>query len=136
MIALEKANRHAEAGEKVLFLCFNAYLKQDLEDKFKNDNIDFYTISGLACKLCDSREADYDKACEVLLDKFIRGRFEYKHIVIDEGQDFGIGIIERSGILKTLRDIVLDLDGTFYMFYDQLQLIQSFDLPECLKDAD
>ena len=34
LIAVEKARRHAEDGEKVLFLCFNVALRNYLEEKY------------------------------------------------------------------------------------------------------
>ena len=49
MIAAEKALRHAIAGERVLFLCYNSQLKDYLDKIYANENIDFYTISVFAC---------------------------------------------------------------------------------------
>ena len=54
MIAIEKAQRHANEGEKVLFLCYNAKLRDFLENNYPNSNIDFFTIASLACKKCSS----------------------------------------------------------------------------------
>lgn len=139
MIAAEKALRHAIAGEKVLFLCYNLQLKEYLENNYENENIDFYTISGFACKMCATSEADFGKLKNKLEDMYLSEQFPYKHIIVDEGQDFGMEDIEEADILQALKDIIVDntnLDGTFYIFYDKLQLIQSDDIPKYIEDAD
>lgn len=138
MIAVEKAHRHAATGEKVLFLCYNAYLKNFLQNNYTDNNISYYTIAGLACKLCDSPVADYNKLKQKLEDYYLAGNFPYKHIIIDEGQDFGNDDIEEADIIKLLYDIVIDSNdnGTFYVFYDRLQLIQARQVPEFIENMD
>ena len=139
MIAAEKALRHAVEGERVLFLCYNAQLKDYLEKNYSNENIEFYTISGFACKLCSTAEADYEKLKNKLEDMYLSEQFPYKHVIVDEGQDFGMDDIEEADILQVLKDIIVDntkLDGTFYIFYDKLQLIQSKSVPKYIEDAD
>ena len=59
-------------------------------------------------------------------------KFGYKHVIVDEGQDFGlvdqsIGINsetakEQCSIIDLIREIVLDFGGTFYLFYDKYRL--------------
>lgn len=138
MIAVEKAKRHASQGEKVLFLCFNNLLKNYLSENYAHDNISFYTIDGLACKVCYSALPDYMRFRNLLEDQFFAGNFEFKHIIIDEGQDFGQIKIEESDIIQFLQDIVLneDINGTFYIFYDKLQLVQGKQIPKYISEAD
>ncbi|MBR3354516.1 MAG: NERD domain-containing protein [Oscillospiraceae bacterium] len=138
MIAVEKARRHAAAGDKVLFLCFNSYLKDYLQSNYSDPNIFFFTIAGFVCSICDTSSPDYLKAKDVLDDMYFSGRFPYKHIIIDEGQDFGSDAIEEADILNLLHDIVTDesVDGTFYVFYDKLQLIQAKEMPAFIEDLD
>lgn len=139
MIAVEKAMRHASNGERVLFLCYNAYLKEYLADTFKHQNIDYLTISGFACKLCGTEQPDYKRACDKILDMYLSGTFPYVHVIVDEGQDFGMDNIEEADILQCIHDTVMDndeVDGTFYVFYDKLQLIQSKQIPKYISDAD
>lgn len=138
MIAVEKAKRHSLKGEKVLVLCFNNQLKNYLSDNCAHENVSYYTIDGLACKLCNSVSPDFDRFKSVLEDRFLAGNFEYKHIIIDEGQDFGQNKIEESDIIQLLQDIVLDesVNGTFYIFYDKLQLVQGKQIPKYISDAD
>lgn len=139
MIAIEKAQRHASAGEMVLFLCYNFQLKKYLEDNYSHEKIDYYTISGLACKLCLTSEPDYNKLKILLEDMYLAESFPYQHIIIDEGQDFGMDEIEESNIIEALKDIVVDstrFEGSFYLFYDKLQLIQSRRIPKYITDAD
>lgn len=138
MIAVEKAQRHANEGEKVLFLCFNTKLRDFLESNYPNSNIDFFTIASLACKKCNSSTANYPFLKSWLDDMFYQGKFPYKHIIVDEGQDFGADGIDELKILELLRDIVKDesVNGTFYVFYDRLQLVQAEQIPKYIEEAD
>lgn len=139
MIAVEKAQRHAIAGEKVLFLCYNAQLKSYLSENYAHENIDYYTISGLACKLCNTITPNYEKLKSVLEDMYVFDNFPYMHIVIDEGQDFGIDAVEETGIIDVLKSIIIDIkpdNASFYIFYDKLQLVQSRKIPQYISDAD
>lgn len=139
MIAVEKAFRHASNNEKVLFLCYNSQLKDYLSDNYKSEYIDFYTIAGFACKTCNTQTPDYDKLKEKLEDFYLSEYFPYKHVIVDEGQDFGMERIEETDILGTIKSIIEDndkLNGTFYVFYDKLQLIQAKRNPKFIEDAD
>ena len=137
MIALEKARRHSVKGEKVLFMCFNVKLKEFLERNYNYPNVDFYTIDGFACKLCNTLTADFNDLELRLLEIEEARSFPYQHVIIDEGQDFGQSRIEEANILRQLEDIILSSDhGTFYVFYDKLQLVQSAKLPACIDEAD
>lgn len=139
MIAVEKATRHANQGDKVLFLCFNAFLREHLEKRYVNENIDYMTIDGFACKICNIQKADYKKAADKVIDMYLTGSFPYKHVIVDEGQDFGKDEIEEADLLQAIHDTVVEndeVDGTFYVFYDRLQLIQSTSIPSYIADAD
>lgn len=137
VIAVEKARRHAEAGDSVLLLCYNKRLKMYLESNYYHKNIAFNTIYGFACDYCGTSTADFDLLKDKLLDSYLSGNIPYKHIVIDEGQDFGQENIEETGVLSVLKDIISEIPGgTFYIFYDKLQLIQSENIPEYIVDAD
>lgn len=139
VMAVEKAKRHADCGEKVLFLCYNKHLKDHLRNACKHENISFYTIDGLACKLCGTASPDYRALKELLEDMYIENNFPYQHIVIDEGQDFGRKNIEEQGLIALLRLIVLNNEkrhGTFYLFYDKNQMVQSEGVPKYIDEAD
>lgn len=139
MIAVEKAQRHAMAGEKVLFLCYNNQLKIYLSDNYAHENIEYYTIAGYACRLCNTAIPDYIKMQERLEDMYVFGTFPYDHIVIDEGQDFGIDDVNETKIVETLKSIIEDTKqdtSSFYIFYDKLQLVQSSRMPRYIEEAD
>lgn len=137
MIAIEKAKRNAEDGEKVLFLCYNSLLKEFLSTNYPYNNVSYYTIDGLACKFLKSPIVDYDKFEELLVGHMVRKDFPYDHIIIDEGQDFGKENIEESSIIETLKAIIGDSDqGSFYIFYDKLQRVQNNKLPNYIVEAD
>ncbi len=138
MIAVEKARRHAENGDKVLFLCFNKFLRDFLKKNFARDNVSYYTIDGFACAFCDSETADYKLLQDNLEQSYFAGDFPYKHIIIDEGQDFGQDRIEEMDIIQTLETIVLsdEIQGSFYLFYDKNQLVQGRKIPQYISDSD
>ena len=137
MIALEKARRHSVKDEKVLFMCFNVKLKEFLEANYHYQNVDYYTIDGFACKICNTHAADFTDLEYRLLEIGEDRSFPYQHFIIDEGQDFGQNRIEEANILKQLEDIILSTDnGTFYVFYDKLQIVQSKKLPAFIEEAD
>lgn len=139
MIAVEKAQRHASEGEKVLFLCYNTQLKNYLSENYAHENIDYYTISGWACKLANTTSPNYVKMKSILEDMYIFQTFPYMHVIIDEGQDFGMDDVEETGIIEVIKDIITDTESdtaSFYVFYDKLQLIQSRKIPKFISDAD
>ena len=139
MIAVEKATRHANDGDKVLFLCYNAFLRDHLKRMYSNDNIDYMTLDGFACSICKTQKADYEQACNKVIGMYLSRTFPYKHVIVDEGQDFGREEIEATNLLQVIHDTVVDNDnveGTFYIFYDKYQLIQSKNIPKYIADAD
>ena len=138
LVAVEKAKRHANRGEKVLFLCVNRMLKDHLAASYAHPNIDFYTIAGYACSVCRTAEPDYKRLCNILLDQQAEGSFPYQHIVVDEGQDFGMEVIDEADVLETLKMMIEDTkdDRSFFVFYDKLQLVLAKKMPKFLEDVD
>ena len=138
-IALEKARRCAEKCENVLFLCYNRLLRDYLKNNYENEYITFCTIDELACRLCNTKTADYYLLSDILHNYTKTKDFQYQHIIIDEGQDFGKNNIDETGIIEYLEEIINgndDVNGTFYIFYDENQMINSHDIPKYLKNAD
>lgn len=138
MIAVEKARRHSQKGETVLFLCFNSKLKDHLAKEYPLKGVSYFTIDSFACKLCSTATANY-KFLENLLWEYDEGKeeFPYNHVIVDEGQDFGQTRMHTDIIFELLEDIVLKTDnGSFYVFYDKLQTIQSDEVPSCIENAE
>lgn len=136
VMAINKALRHANLGERVLFLCYNVKLKEYLQEAYPHELISYYTIDGLACKLCNTNTANYEMLYQTLADMY-GGLFPYTHVIIDEGQDFERA--DEMGIISLLKMNVLDDNnhsGTFYFFYDKNQMIQSNKVPEYIAEAD
>ena len=159
MLAVEKARRSGVEGEHVLFLCYNRLLCNHLNETYKNasdknyrrqfKNVDFMTISQLA-KVKMNNYKDYDGLLDWLLkciDDF--ELFGYKHVIIDEGQDFGIIDAESDpenaetncSIIDALQEVVLESNGSFLLFYDKYQMIQGggsveYKLPDCIVNSD
>ncbi len=161
MVAVEKARRHSVNGDKVLFLCYNRMLCEKLIEDHKNneskayrkqfENVDFMTISRLAKKATgDFRNYDclYEWLLECIDKKHELG---YKHIIVDEGQDFGLvdsdlseehgTSSENTSIIDALQEAAIENGGTFYLFYDKYQMIQGggsveYELPYCIENSD
>ena len=139
MIALEKARRHSEAGDSVLFLCFNNKLKNYLEKNYDYENVSYYTIDGFACAFCQRSTVDFPLLEEKLMDELdgLSDNFGYTHVIIDEGQDFGQDRIDADILFNLFRELVMRTErGSFYIFYDKLQLIQSGKVPRYIDQAD
>ena len=132
-LAIEKARRLADSG-KVLFLCFNQFLRlflQDLknENPKKYENIEFYNLPQLVCQKLGVPLVEAEDIFQYL-ENYEAYDWDYKHIIIDEGQDFNDGEIEH------LYDIALLQEGAFYVFFDKNQFVQGRDFPDWLKNSE
>lgn len=139
VMAIEKARRHTSSGESVLFLCYNKKLMEFLKRTYDGYNIHFYTIDGFACYLCNTSEPDYTMLKNMLETMYCESSFPFQHVIIDEGQDFGRDNIEECDIVSLLKDNVIDDEsrkGSFYLFYDKNQMVQSRNVPQYINDAD
>ena len=138
LIAIEHAKNEITRGRRVLYLCYNALLKDDVAARLSGvDGVDVYTIAGFACKVCNSSVPDYDGLASWLMSQEEGGEgFPYASVVIDEGQDFGVEAIDNAMVVDILKDIMRVRDGSFYVFYDKNQLIQGSKLPTLFNDAD
>ncbi len=119
VLAVEKAYRLSKQ-EKVLFLCYNRNLYQDLRRKWHDrmPNVDFYNLQALATR-ATKKKASMEDVTYFLLDyQNYLGGWKYKSIIVDEGQDF------LKDHLAYLQEIARETDGSFYIFYDQHQLTQ------------
>lgn len=138
MIALKKAALEADAGNKVLFLCYNAPLADFLAKTYKRQGVDYYNLSKWACDTCHSSSPDYG-ALLLAINKMIdQEAFPYKAIIVDEAQDFGQEVTDNPeiDILGKLQDAMILADGCFYLFYDKNQVVNSNRVPSFIRDAD
>ncbi len=135
MIALEKAIRINDAGEKVLFLCYNNKLKEHLDSYSQTyPLIRFETIDSLYHHYLGTID---DKNYNLLVSKMTEDKnFDYVNFIIDEAQDFGKKEIEASGFLLNLQLIAEENKGYCYYFYDKYQCVQSKEVPEVISSAD
>ena len=148
LVAVHRAELLSNQGEKVLFLCFNHNLALDLQSKNKTKlkNVDFYTLDSLACKKCNVTwdRVSYFDLKDVLETEILNGTFEYKHIIVDEGQDFGKHSESETEIKSEILELFSDYgsgsygnEGTsFFIFYDKNQLVNTKDLPVYLQNVD
>ncbi len=159
MLAVEKARRNSIDEEPVLFLCYNRLLCDHLNNEHKKNpskayrkqfaNVDFMTISQLA-KEKTGNHKDFDGLMEWLMECCDEPeKFGYKHVIVDEGQDFGL--VDASidakeaetncSVLDLLQDAAAEAGGSFYLFYDKYQMIQGgesmeYKIPDCITNSD
>lgn len=147
LVAVQRANILSEQGEKVLFLCYNHNLAVDLAQRNSAlKNVDFFTLDSLACKKCGTSwdKMSYYDLKDVLENEILEGTFEYRHIVVDEGQDFGKRREHETNIKSDILELLSDYgsgafghDNTsFFIFYDKNQLVNTKALPVYLQNVD
>lgn len=129
VLGVKKAFRESEAGKKVLFLCYNSLLKEDIQ-KQSNGEFDVFTFSSFALEYIEqyNEEANNrfnDTFCfDDMHSDFIKeaknnkkeNRLIYDSIIIDEGQDF------TEEWLNTVLEFLAD-DGSICVFYDEHQML-------------
>lgn len=133
VLAVQKAKSLAQT-DRVLFLCFNRFLKTHLEETCPNStNISFFTLDGLVGAFTGAFSQSPDERTDAI-SEFLMDWDEYelpfKHIVVDEGQDFA------DMHLQLLHDIAQAHHGNFYVFYDRNQFVQGLRYPEWLDKMD
>lgn len=144
LVAVERARRLSNSGEKVLFLCYNKNLQEWLHKCYSSDlkNVDFYTLDAFGCKKCKTSLdlLSYYDLKDILETEIIENKFEYQHIIVDEGQDFGRERADDSKILELFYDYgenpVDDKNTSFFIFYDKNQLVNSKKLPTYIQNVD
>lgn len=133
VLAIQKAKNLAQT-DRVLFLCFNRFLKTHLEETCPDStNISFFTLDGLVGAFTGAFTRSPDERTNTI-SEFLMDWDEYelpfKHIVVDEGQDFA------DIHLQLLHDIAQAHHGNFYVFYDRNQFVQGLRYPEWLDKMD
>lgn len=116
LLAVEKARRIATPTEPVLFLCFNAALRDHLRANHANPNVAYHTFHGLARKIIGPAGSLEDAVQSLLEHLGDDKQLPFTHLVVDEGQDFNRDWLEylKYGFRN----------GAFYIFYDRYQAIQ------------
>lgn len=145
LVAVERARRLSNNGEKVLFLCYNKNLRDWLYKCYSSDldNVDFYTLDAFGCKKCKTslNSLSYHDLKEVLEKEIIEEKFEYQHIIVDEGQDFGREMADDAKILELFYEYGENFgndrfSSSFFIFYDKNQLVNSKKLPSYIQNVD
>jgi nuclease-like protein/schlafen family protein/UvrD-like helicase family protein len=127
ILALEKATSLADAGRKVLLLCYNTpltLLLKKLVSQYpliRASNFDRFCKETAASAKINTEHLSYEQLQDGLVDNFIKANNDqFDALVIDEGQDFQD---------KWLRDLEITVkdknDGTLYIFYDDNQNLMS-----------
>ena len=124
LLAIEKIKKLLENEEtkndKVLFLCFNEFLYSYLDLKYKDEliNATFLSIDKLVKKhyKIKNKYATEEEKLNFLYN-YNNYDWDYKHIIIDEGQDFTKEEIDALYLIAELEG------GCFYLFYDKNQIV-------------
>lgn len=144
LVAIERARRLSDKGEKILFLCYNRNLMDWLEFNYKKElkNVDFFTLDAFGCKTLSVplNKLSYHDLNNFIIEQMFGKEFPYKHIIVDEGQDFGKEMINDSQILDLFSEYgegeYGDDDTSFFIFYDKNQMVNSKRLPSYLQNVD
>jgi hypothetical protein len=135
LLAMEKAQQLADAGFRVLFLCFNKQLSEWLDKAITDENIMISTFHGMVGRTRHwaglrgtgpkmSMDEFSEKAPEIMLDalSIIRSPDSgaqdnlFDAIIVDEAQDF------EAEWWIPLPDLLTDPEhGVFYVFFDDNQ---------------
>lgn len=133
IMAVKKAKRLAERGNKVLLLCFNQMLAEHLRREVAPDNritaAAFFEFCIELLKIPEAQVAQYrsdPRLYSEVLPKLLREHLYrtclcYDALVVDEGQDFTPEAWEVISMLVAA-------DGPFYIFYDPDQNIFTAEL--------
>jgi hypothetical protein len=126
LLAVEKARRLSSPKETVLFLCYNAALRDHLEDSHAQPNVRYLTFHGFAREIT-GQAVDFEESESKLLEYLSEdAKLPYSHLVIDEGQDFKREWLEY--LYYRFRN------NAFYVFYDRYQAIQGEKDPTWLNE--
>lgn len=136
--------------------------KKDETQIFKSikNNIDFYTVDGLRQRWKLKAE-DWQNQIKKKLEKKKKNKITpiYNIVIVDEGQDFGEQLTDdeavpsRQQLLEVLYNYMergkvepctskdepfkfLNPWGSYYVFYDPLQLVQGKSIPEIVHNID
>ena len=134
VLAVEKAKMLSTQGENMLFLCYNSFLRNYLRENntipgvvFHNAHSLAYEIMGKSDLNLDNVLEEFEEYLEVVFDK---EDWEYKNVIVDEGQDLD------DRLLNRLYDLVRSKKGCFYVFYDKNQFIMKNKQPHWVEDAE
>lgn len=133
VLAVQKAKSLSKNGS-VLFLCFNRFLKDHLQNAYSAESgIAFYTLDGLLAKYTSSFSQNPNERAEMITEFLMdwdKYEVPFRHIVIDEGQDF------QDEHLQLLHAIAKTRRGCFYVFYDKNQFIQGLNYAHWLDQME
>lgn len=134
ILAVEKARMLSAAGSSVLFLCYNSFLKDYLKKTYSIPNVVFHNVHSLAYTMLPDPTMTIDEVLqnfEEYLDQVYEADdWEYKNVVIDEGQDID------DRLLNRLNTLVKEKGGCFYVFYDRNQFIMRNNMPKWIDNAE
>ncbi|MBF7030179.1 nuclease-related domain-containing DEAD/DEAH box helicase [Staphylococcus kloosii] len=132
ILAVEKARRLSES-DNVVFLCFNKLLVEFLKNQYNDElpNVTFTNLFSLAAKALKKEKVNNEDIYYFLNNiESYPDVWDFKHIVIDEGQDF------TDTSINLLREIAIVKESSFYVFFDKNQVIQQRDNLEWIKEMD
>lgn len=132
MLAVEKAKRISEK-DNVVFLCFNRFLVEFLRNQYSEEleNVTFTNLNALVAKALHKEKIDEQDIVYFLSNtENYPNIWNFKHIIIDEGQDF------KDSSIELLREISIIQESCFYVFFDKNQVIQQRDNLKWLADMD
>lgn len=145
VVAIEACKRLAKSDKKrkVLYLCFNSRLRDDVKNRLRSySNITVMNMYELKSLLASQsgKESNEDNIQYMQDVWYLENKCPYHDIIIDEGQDFGEGKEDYNPYMNTFFDIVNDdpnFNKTLYIFYDEFQILNGGrEIPEAILKVD
>ena len=132
MIAKEAAKKFADKERKVLYLCFNKFLRYDLEHRFQYEGVTYMNIHQFINEYGNQDRIDLsdinDRAR--ILQQIEWDDLDYDDVIIDEAQDF------LNDEVVYFKNYVELKEGHFLVFYDKNQLLTTSEVPEWITNAE
>jgi len=116
------AERLADSGHKVLYVCFNRFLKEDLIERHPDSSVDYKDITTLASEVKTAIDdiTTPEGRMSALYNKNPED-YPYQDVIIDEAQDLSDGEVE------FLKEVVAKHRGVCYIFFDRNQILYPID---------
>lgn len=134
VLAVEKAKRLAAQGHRVLFLCYNSFLRNFLMKNNAIPNVDIHNAHSLAYDCLGHRDIPIEDLLSEF-DAFLHSlhtadAWKYDSVIVDEGQDLD------ENLLSALFTFTKEKQGCFYVFYDRNQNILNRKTPRWIETAE
>lgn len=125
------AERLAAKGDRVLYVCFNSFLAEELAFCHPQNGVVYKTIKALAAESkgpFDDLNTPGGRA-NALYNRY-PADYSFDDVIVDEAQDLC------SDEVDFLKDVAVQHKGTCYIFYDKNQILYDIDSADWIAKAE